>query len=424
MDLTLVYGVVIAILIAFSAFFSMSETSFTSASQFRLKRMALDGNKKAERTLKILEDYDRFLTTVLVGNNLVNIAATSIATLMFSIMLGAETGALASTVFMTVAVLILGEITPKTLAKKHPEKYCIKVCGVIRALMVILSPLTWIFKKITNAISKGKEEPAMTEDELEVMIDEIQDDGVIEKNEGELIKSAIRFDDITVAEVYIPRVDVVAIDVNCTSHELGSKFAESGFSRIPVYENTVDNIIGVVYAKEFFANQFRGEEFTIREILKPVKYIPETMSIATILNDFQKSKVHMAVILDSFGGTLGIVTMEDLLEELVGDIWDESDEVQQEIIPIDDVRFTVKGTANIYNVMERIGREFDTHDYEAYSVTGFICHMLGRPPLRGDKIELPGITILVRTVKGRRVIDCEFDLTEIVDQSEEETDSE
>ena len=421
MDVTIVYMVIIAILIVCSAFFSMTETAFTSASQFRLKRMALDGNKKAQRAINILEDYDKFLTTVLVGNNLVNIGSTSLATLVFSAMLGAETGAMASTIFMTVSVLILGEITPKTIAKKYPEKCCIKVCNIIHVLIIVFSPVSWLFKKVTNVIAKESDEPTMTEDELEVMIDEIQDDGVIEKKEGDLIKSAIRFDDITAAEVYVPRVDLVAIDVNHTIHDLGVKLADSGFSRIPVYDGTIDNIIGVVYAKEFFSNRFRGEDFTIRDIVKPVKYVPETMSIATILSDFQKSKVHMAVILDSFGGTLGILTMEDILEELVGDIWDESDEIQQDVIPIDDLRFTVKGTANIYNVMEGIGREFDTREYEDYSVTGFICHLLGRPPVRGDKIELDGMNITVHSVKGRRVIESEFDLTEIPIQDDSET---
>lgn len=423
MNIELVYVFIIVALIICSSFFSMSETAFTSASQFRLKRMALDGDKKAQNALNILENYDEFLTTVLVGNNIVNIAGTSLATIVFSFMLGAETGAVASTVVMTITVLIFGEITPKTIAKKSPEKCCIKACGIIRILIVVFSPISWLFKKMTDSISKGTEEPAMTEDELEVMIDEIQDDGIIEKKEGDLIKSAIRFDDITAAEIYVPRMDLVSIEVNQSVQELGTMLADSGFSRVPVYDGTIDNIIGVVYAKEFFSNEFRGESFTIRDIIKPVKYVPETMSIATILSDFQKSKVHMAVILDSFGGTLGILTMEDILEELVGDIWDESDEIQQDVIPIDGIRFTVKGTANIYDVMEKIGREFDTQEYEDYSFTGFICHMLGRPPVRGDRVELDGLNITVQSVKGRRVIESEVDLTEMPIQDDSDKES-
>ena len=423
MDLTLLYAVAIVVLIGCSAFFSMSETAFTSVNQIRLKKMANEGDVKAERTLRILEDYDRFLTTVLVGNNLVNIAGTSLATLVFSLLLGAETGAVASTVFMTVAVLIFGEITPKSIAKSRPEKICIRICGVIRALEIILSPISWLFSKMTKFISRNQpDNDTMTEDELEVMIDEIESDGVIDKDESELIKSAMRFDDIQVSEVYVPRMDIVAIDVSSSPEELGNLIASSGYSRIPVYDKSIDNIIGVAYAKEFYTNNFLGVKFSIKDIVKPVKYVPETMSIATILKDFQKSKIHMAVVLDSYGGTMGIVTMEDLLEELVGDIWDESDEVQQEIVKVSDDTINAKGVANIYDVMEALELKFDPEEYEDYSVTGYIVYKLGRGPVRGDVIEMPDATITVRSVKGRRVMECVFQKREHAQEESEESD--
>ena len=423
MDLTLLYAVAIVVLIGCSAFFSMSETAFTSVNQIRLKKMANEGDVKAERTLRILEDYDRFLTTVLVGNNLVNIAGTSLATLVFSLLLGAETGAVASTVFMTVAVLIFGEITPKSIAKSRPENVCIRICGVIRALEIILSPISWLFSKMTKFISRNQpDNDTMTEDELEVMIDEIESDGVIDKDESELIKSAMRFDDVQVSEVYLPRMDIVAIDVSSSPEELGNLIASSGYSRIPVYDKSIDNIIGVAYAKEFYTNNFLGVKFSIKDIVKPVKYVPETMSIATILKDFQKSKIHMAVVLDSYGGTMGIVTMEDLLEELVGDIWDESDEVQQEIVKVSDDTINAKGVANIYDVMEALDLKFDPEEYEDYSVTGYIVYKLGRGPVRGDVIEMPDATITVRSVKGRRVMECVFQKKEHAQEEPEESD--
>lgn len=423
MDMTLLYAVAIVILIGCSAFFSMSETAFTSVNQIRLKKMANEGDAKAARSLRILEDYDKFLTTILVGNNIVNIAATSLATLVFSVLLGAETGALASTVIMTLAILTFGEITPKCIAKSRPERTCMRICGVIHVLEIVLSPISWFFSRITKFVSRNnRESDVMTEDELEVIIDEIESDGVIDKDESELIKSAMRFDDVQASEVYLPRMDIVAIDVSATTEELGNLIASSGYSRIPVYENSIDNIIGVAYAKEFYNNSFMDVPFEIKDIVRPVKYVPESMSIATILKDFQKSKIHMAVVLDSYGGTMGIVTMEDLLEELVGDIWDESDEVQQDIMRVSDDRINVKGVANIYDVMETLDLRFDPEEYEDYSVTGYITYKLGRAPARGDVVEMPGATVTVRSVKGRRVMECQFLKTEPVQDEPVESD--
>ncbi|MDO5861863.1 MAG: hemolysin family protein [Thermoplasmata archaeon] len=409
--LTIAYIVIIALLLVCSAFFSMSETAFTSASQVRLKKMAKDGDKKAEKAVMILENYDKFLTTILIGNNLVNIAATTLATLVFAVLLGEATGSVASTVVMTLLVLTFGEITPKTLAKRHPEKYVLKIVGVVYAIEVVFTPLSWLFGKLTAFIGKragGEEAVTMTEDELEVMIDEIQDDGVIEKVEGELIKSAIRFDDTPVSEVYVPRMDVVAMDVRSTVQEAGRIFSDTGFSRVPVFDGSIDNIVGVVYAKEFYSRSFNNEDFAVKDIAKPVKYVPETMSIAAIFNDFQKTKVHIAVVLDSYGGTMGIVTLEDILEELVGDIWDESDDIQPDVSPQQDGSWLVKGTANIYDAMEKVGGDFDPGEYEDYSVMGYVFYRLNRAPVRGDTVHVGGVDITVKSVKGRRAVECVF----------------
>jgi len=374
-SIVFVYAAAIALLIAVSAFFSMSETAFTSVNDFKLKKMANDGNKRAQRTLDILENYDRFLTTILIGNNLVNIAGTAIATTMFAILLGTETGAVASTVTMTLLLLMFGEITPKSYAKKNPEKTCMVVCTIIKWIIVIFTPLSWLFMQLTRLVGKGAEQ-VITEDELEVMIDEIQTEGVLEKSESELIKSAMRLDDTTVAEVYVHRVDIVAIDVDQPIEELGRIITSTGYSRIPVYDDTIDNIIGVVYSKTYFTNSALGVKFSIRDILMPVKYIPETVSVANALSELQKSKIHLAVVLDSYGGTKGIITLEDLLEELVGEIWDESDAIQQDVSAAAGGRYIVKGVANIDNVMEKIGIHIDRDGYVDSTMSGFIMHKL------------------------------------------------
>ena len=423
--ITIAYIAIIAVLLVCSAFFSMSETAFTSANQVRLKKMAKDGDKRAEKTLRILEDYDKFLTTILIGNNLVNIGASSLATTTIAILLiwmNDSTVSLVSTVVMTIIVLICGEITPKTLAKRNPEKYALKVCGVVSAVEKIFSPVSWLFTKFTNAIGNkvGASESTMTEDELEVMIDDIEEEGVLEESESKLIKSAIRFDDTQVGEVFVPRVDIVGIDAEATNEELRIKFNSTGYSRIPVYDGSIDNIIGVVYSKDFFSALFSTNDFTIRSIMKPMKYVPETMSIADILSDFQKSKVHMAVVLDSYGGTMGIVTLEDILEELVGDIWDESDDIQLDVTPAGENVYKVKGDANIFDVMEKLGVEFDPGDYDDYSVTGYVFYRLDRSPLRGDTVDVGNVRIKVTAVKGRRATECEFEVLPQEEPSESE----
>ncbi len=407
--LTIAYFVAIALLIVCSAFFSMSETAFTSVSEVRLRKLANDGDKKAEKALRILGNYDRLLTTILIGNNIVNIGATTIATLAFAILLGQATGSLVSTVVMTLLVLTFGEIMPKTVAKRRPERYVLKLVTVVGVTETLLSPLSWVFGKITRAVSDrmgGEDTAAMTEDELEVAIDGLQDDGVIEESEGELIKSAIRFDDTPVSEVYTPRMDVVALDVRSTVQETGRLFSDSGFSRIPVYDGKIDNIIGVAYAKQFYTHIFDKDNFALKDIVSPVKYVPETMSIASVFNDFQKSKVHLAVVLDSYGGTMGIVTLEDILEELVGDIWDESDEIQPDYVLQQDGSLLVKGRANIYDAVEAIGAKFDPEEYEDYSVMGYVLYKLNRAPQRGDTVTDGNIVVTVKTVKGRRAVEC------------------
>ena len=312
---TIVLTAFIIVLLILSAFFSATETAYTSVNKTRIKNMANDGNRKAQRVLSNCENYERLLTTILVGNNIVNIASSTLVTAILTSVYGAEKGTIIATVLMITVLLVFGEITPKTLAKRHPEKASMAFSGAIRAVMIVLSPVVWVFMKVTHAVTRvagddgTAKEPSMTEEELSVMIDEIQQEGTIEKSEGDLIKSAIEFDDIRVSEICVPRVDVIAVDVNTDVETMRKVFAESEFSRVPVYEGTIDHIIGAVFIKDFFMKYTSGKRFAVTDIIRPVKFVPETASIATVMSDLQKAKLHMAVALDDFGGTMGIVTM-------------------------------------------------------------------------------------------------------------------
>ena len=399
-----VYAIIIVILIGCSSFFSMSETAFTSVSQVKLKKMASEGNAKAVRTLKILENYDKFLTTILIGNNLVNIAATSLATLFFSILLGAETGALASTVFMTLALLTFGEITPKSLAKRHPEKISMAVASIIRTFEIIFTPLSFIFIKLTAVFSKNDTDPAVTEDELEFVLEEFESEGAIESTECELIKSAIRFDDMTVLEILTPRVDIVGLDRTASMEDVRKVLLHTGYSRIPIYDGTVDKIIGVIYSKDFYGRYFLpNRDEPIAGIIRRVRFIPETTTVAQALSEIQRSTVQMLVVVDDYGGTVGIVALEDVLEELVGEIWDESDQIEYDIVKESDGTYTVTGDANINDIMEEIGKKFDLEDYDGPTVGGFIQYKINKIPIMGDRIELEGCTMIVTSVRNRRV---------------------
>ena len=401
---TLLYACIIVLLVIISAFFSLTETAFTGANRIKLKRMANDGDKRAAKALGMLEDYDKFLTTNLIGVNVVNIASTTIASLMFLALFG-DFGSVVNIVVMTLVSLTFCEIIPKSVAKRSPEKWCLKTCGIFSVLLKLLSPISWLFTKLTKAIGE-EEDTAMSDEELEVLIDECEDEGTLKDSESELIKSAIRFDDVMAEDICVPRMDVTAVDSDISEDELAEVFAESGFSRIPVYRGTVDDIVGVVNAKEYFARKHRGEDCSVKSLTRPVQYVPESMKASELLNEFQKSKMHLAVILDSYGGTVGIVTLEDVLESLVGEIWDETDVVTEDIVANPDGTLTVSGSASIYDVMEHLGRDFGLDGYDERSVGGYVMYRIGRPPEKGDMADAEGVVITVTAVDGHRVTEC------------------
>ena len=414
----------IFVLVISSAYFSMSETTFTTVNTIRLKRLDADGTKNADKALGLTDIFDRLLTTVLVGNNMMNIGASAVCTMLFTEQLLPNNPGLATilaTLVMTVVILTFAEILPKTMAKRNAEKFALKLAPSLIVIMTALYPITWVFLKINKALTRKDDEAAfltLTEDELVVMIDEIEEEGTLGKKESELIKSAIIFDDTKLSEVYIPRVDVVAVNKDINMDELKDMFVHTGYSRLPVYKDNIDNILGLINAKDFYRRHVTNDNFNLTDIIRQIKFFNESTSLDEALNVMQKTKVHMAVVLDSFGGTLGIVTLEDIIEELVGDIWDESDEIKLSVVMESDCSYTVLGDANIYNVMDELGIKFNPEGYSEYNVSGFIQYMTGDIPRKGAVVDLENVTITVKSVKGRRVRDSRFDVKRVTEESE------
>ena len=415
----------IGVLVAFSAYFSASEMAFASLNKIRLKNLAKDGNKKAQKALDLSEDFDKMLTTILIGNNVVNLLASSLCTILFVSFLLTDSQewmqSLVATAVITLLILVLGEITPKSVAKENAENVAMALSSSLSKMVWLFTPFSRFFIRLKNGIarrSKKKEGPTLTEEELIVMIDEIEEEGTLEKHESELIKSAIEFDDITADEILTPRVDIKGIDVNADRYEIKYVFSTTGFSRLVIFDEKIDRIIGAISVKDFYNRYFDSEEMKIEDIMRPVMFIPESTKISMLMKDMQTSKMHLAVVLDEYGGTVGIVTLEDITEELVGEIWDESDEVQYSVIREDDGTYTVLGGANVYDVMEEIGLEFDPEEFEDHTVAGFIQYKLGRIPTKNARVELNNATLIVKSTKNRRIREVKVVKKEVLPEDE------
>ena len=396
--------VTLVILVAFSAFFSASETAFSSLNQIRLKSRADDGDRTAARVLAMSEQYDKLLSTILIGNNIVNIAAASIGTIIFTKMLGAERGATVSTMVLTIVVLIFGEVTPKSLAKEMPETIATAVAPVLSLLMLVLTPLTWLFsqwKRLLSHFVHSSESDTITEGELMTMVSEAENDGELTDRESELIRSAIEFDDVEVEEILTPRVDVVAVADDISLEELAQTFAESGYSRLPVYHGTIDNIIGVVHEKDFYIARLK-KATKIDDLVAPTLYTTGSTQISQLLRTLREQHHHMAVVVDEYGGTEGIITLEDILEELVGEIWDEHDEVTEDFRKQSDGSWLVSGSASVDDLFETLDLPED-EDIDSNTVNGLVqektCHL----PKVGDHFTLGEYDGVVTRTARRRV---------------------
>ena len=396
------------VLLALSAFFSGSEMAFSSLNQIRIKAMEQDGNKKAKTVLSIIEKFEKTLSTLLIGNNVVNTAAASLTTVLVTRLFGVK-GVAVGTAAITVALLIFGEILPKSYAKQNAEKFALNVSGPMSLLTKLLTPVVWPFLKLqqmTRRDENGEEDaPTMTEEELKYMIEAIEEEGVLEEQESELVQSALDFDEITAQEILTPRVDVEALDITEQREEILKKVIEQHYSRLPVYEGTVDNIRGVVRSRDILEAALREDgHVDLHELMSPCMYIHKTMKISQLLRMFQKNKAHLAVVADDYGGTLGIVTMEDVLEQLVGEIWDETDEVEDAVTRLNSSTVEVAGDENIYDFFEEIDCDTRRFESEFNTVAGWATEQMERIPEEGDSFVWHNLKVTVTEMDETRII--------------------
>ena len=393
------------ILIMMSALFSATETAFNTFNRVRMKNLASDGSKRAALVLKLSEDYDSLISTILIGNNIVNIATTAIATVMF-VAWFPNNGAALSTAVTTVVVLIFGEVSPKSIAKEKPDGFVMTVAPFIRMLIVVFTPLNFFFrawKRMLAKIFKLDGDKAMTEEELITIVDEAQEDGGIGEEEGELIRSAIEFTDVDAEEIITPRVDVVAIERDAPFDDITEIFHTTGYSRLPVFEDTIDNIVGILHEKDFFYT-CKNKQQSLDSVLKKPFFITCHVKLSKLLSQFQQEKTHIAVVLDDYGGTMGIVTLEDVLEELVGEIWDEHDEVEEvQVTELSDGTVTFAGDMRTLEMLEHFNIKPEDEDELPQTVSGFVTMQLGEFPEVGANFDFEGIHIEVVEIDDKLV---------------------
>lgn len=412
------YIIAIVILTLFSGLFSATETAYSSSSKIRLKNMANDSNTKASSVLVILDDFDKFLTSVLIGNNIVNIASATISTLLFSLILKGGKGPTVSTIVITVITLLFGEIAPKSLAKQAPEKFACATVGVVNFFEFVFTPLTIVLKGWTwlvNHFAHIEQDEGDISDELITMVDEAEKDGNLEEHESDLISAAIEFNDLDVKDVLTPRVDIVAVNIASSHEQIEKAFRFNSFSRLPVYENTVDNIVGVIHEKDFYELMYHNNKGPIRRIIKPVIYTSPNTQISTCMKQLQAAKLHMAVVLDEYGGTEGIITLEDIIEELVGEIWDEHDVVEDFYTKVDDYTWMVKGDAEIDDLIDRFGVEEEDEEFDFITVSGWAIAELHHIPKVNEEFDYKNLHVTITKADQRKVLEVKVEI-----QKEEE----
>ena len=395
---------VIVVLVICSAYFSATETAFTSLNRVRLRSKAESGNKRAALALRMGDDYDRLLSTILVGNNVVNLTASSLGTVLFIRLIGEGTGPTVSTVVITIVVLVFGEVTPNSMAKEFPEAFAMFSAPILRVLMVVLTPVTFLFslwKKLLSRLFHKGEDSGITEEELMTMVDQAEDEGGLDQHESDLIRSAITFHDLEVESILTPRVDIVAVEDTDSMDEVASTFAESGYSRLPVYHEDVDDIIGVIHEKDFHAARYHGQS-DLAALVSPVLYTTGNTKISELLRILQQEKAHMAIVVDEYGGTEGLCTLEDIVEELVGEIWDEHDEVVEEFQKQPDGSYLISCNADLTDLYDLFSIKGEC---DANTVSGWVMECIGRIPAEGDRFQSDGLDVTVTKVDHRRVLE-------------------
>lgn len=411
--------ILIVVMVVLSAYFSATETAFTSLNRIRIKNLVNAGNKKAKLVMELGENYDTLLTTILIGNNIVNIAMASISTVLFVELYGAY-GAPISTVVITIVVLIFGEVSPKSVAKQKSESFAMFSAPILKILMVILKPLNFLFsqwKKVIIKVFKISDDHSITDDELITIVEEAETEGSIDGERSELIQNAIEFNELDGYDVLTPRVDVEAIAIDDEKEEVGKLFFETGFSRLPVYEENIDKILGVLNQKDFH-NFVIGQGKEISDYVTPVVFTPGSVRIANLLKKMQKAKTHIAVVVDEYGGTEGIVTMEDIIEELVGEIFDEHDgTTSQEILPIYDGSHRVQGGTTVEKMFDYFGLKYE--DMDVTTVNGWVVVNLDKLPEAGDSFEYENLRVKVTKADGKRALEINVVVNPQDDEQEE-----
>lgn len=397
----------LVVLLALSAFFSSSETAYTTVNKIRLKALAGAGEKRARKALAVTDDYDKALSTVLIGNNIVNIAASSIATVIAMRLLNEQIAAAVSTVVMTILVLIFGEVCPKSYAKSNAESIALRFAGPMHALMVFFTPISKLLVVLTdfvNRASQGTDTPSVTEEELKYIIETTVEEGVLHENESELLQSAIDFDDIKVQEILTPRVDMAALDIADDLQSILEFILEERYSRIPVFEGSIDKIVGILHTRDFLEALATGKTPDVRGMLCECLYVHKTMKIAALLGEFKRTKINIAVVMDDYGGTMGIVTTEDILEELVGEIWDEDDEIVSEFVQLDKNLYEVAGDLSVREMLEKLDLPPDAIEADSNSVGGWALEEFSRIPDAGDAFDFENLTVTVKEIFEQRII--------------------
>ncbi len=412
------YIIIMVVCLIASAYFSATETAFSCANKTRLRALAEKGDKKAELAVKLADKYDRLISTILIGNNIVNILLASVATLFFVEELGLSNGAAISTVVITVAVLIFGEITPKSIANDFPEKFAMFSAPFIRLLIWLLMPLNFIFsawKKLIGKLFKVEEEDNMAQEELLMMVEEAEQEGDIDTDEGDLLRNAIEFSDLKAEDILTHRVDLEALPIDAAKKEIAQKFTETRFSRIPIYEDNIDNIIGVIHQKDFYVGS-GVTTASIKDIISPVLFVHQSEMADDLLKKLQKEKSHIAVVVDEYGGTLGIVTMEDILEQLVGDIWDEHDEVVEEFKELDENTFVIDCNMNLDDFCEEFSIETES---DSVSVGGWVAEQIGNIPDVNDSFEFENLIVTVTETDSHRAATIKVEKQDLPEEEKE-----
>lgn len=396
----------IVILVVFSSFFSSMETAINACSRARLQYMQENDVKGSSTALKFLDKYEKTITTLLIGNNIVNIAASSLATILCTKIWG-NYGAAISTGLLTLVILTFGEIIPKCYAKENSEKLAVEFSGIVCFLMIILTPLSMLFIKINALAMKlagnKNNTPSVTEDELKFIIESIEEEGVLEEAESEMVQSALEFDEKTVLEILTPRVDVLSIDIDDDIKDITNSIINERYSRIPVYKDSIDNIVGILHTRDYLEILAKGEKPDLNQLIQPPFFVYKTRKLSALLADFKRKQIHIAIVADEYGGMLGIATMEDLLEELVGEIWDEDEEIEQQCKKISDDSYEISGDMSLQDVLELFEIPEKNVDSASQSVGGWVFENMGIIPENNQTVEINGLNITVKEVNDNRI---------------------